>query len=109
MIARVDNQADGQPAGFVAWRSFHGLALSHAWELKRLWLRPTARGLGVGRGLVQAVIDRARAAHKSTLFLDTEPHLMASAYSLYTRMGFEECPAYNGVAATGIIYMRKDL
>jgi len=98
-----------QPAGFVAWRSFANLELSHAWELKRLWLRPNARGLGIGRALVQAVIDRALAAQKSAILLDTEPQSMASAYRLYQKMNFSQCHAYNGSALPGILYMRKNL
>ena len=101
--------AASQPTGFVAWRSFTNPALSHAWELKRLWLRPNARGLGIGRALVQAVIDRALAAQKSAILLDTEPQSMASAYRLYQKMNFSECPAYNGCALPGILYMRKNL
>ena len=100
---------NSQPAGFVAWRSFVNPELSHAWELKRLWLRPNARGLGIGRALVQAVIGRALAAQKSAILLDTEPQSMASAYLLYRKMDFSECPAYNGSALPGILYMRKNL
>ena len=109
IMALVDSQPDSQPAGFVAWRSFANPALSHAWELKRLWLRPNARGLGIGRALVQAVIDRALAAQKSAILLDTEPQSMTSAYRLYQKMNFSECPAYNGSALPGILYMRKNL
>jgi ribosomal protein S18 acetylase RimI-like enzyme len=101
--------ANSQPAGFVAWRSFAKPGLSHAWELKRLWLRPNARGLGIGRALVQAVINRALAARKSAILLDTEPQSMASAYRLYQKMDFSECSAYNGSALPGILYMRKNL
>ena len=98
-----------QPVGFVAWRSLTNPELSHTWELKRLWLRPNARGLGIGRALVQAVIDRALAAQKSAILLDTEPQSMTSAYRLYQKMDFSECPAYNGSALPGILYMRKNL
>lgn len=101
--------AGNQPAGFVAWRSLANPALSHAWELKRLWLRPNARGLGIGRALIQAVIDRAIAAQKSAILLDTEPQSMASAYRLYQKMSFNECAAYNGRALPGIVYMCRNL
>ena len=67
---------DGFPAGFVAWRSLPGL--DSAWELKRLWTRPEARGSGLGRRLVEAVEQRARAAGKSRLVLDTAPDAMVS-------------------------------
>ncbi len=95
--------------GFVAWRALPDPLLSHAWELKRLWIRPQGRGHGLGRRLVQAVIDRARAAEKSALLLDTAPQSMAAAVEVYRQMGFVECPPYIGQAAEGILYMTKTL
>jgi putative acetyltransferase len=98
---------DRFPAGFVAWRSAPGL--DAAWELKRLWTRPEARGAGLGRRLVEAVEERARAAGKSRLVLDTAPEAMAAAHRLYLDLGFQPCPPYNGPALKGIIYMSKQL
>jgi len=106
MLALVDTRA----AGFVAWRSLPASASSlPAWELKRLWLRPEARGAGAGRALVTAVLKRARTAGQSSVMLDTAPAVMVEAYSLYAKMGFLECPPYNGAALPGIVYMRKTL
>ena len=98
---------DGIPAGFVAWRSLPELA--SAWELKRLWTRPEARGSGLGRRLVEAVEERARAAGKSCLVLDTAPDAMAAAHQLYLDLGFQPCSPYNGPALKGIVYMNKQL
>jgi GNAT superfamily N-acetyltransferase len=95
--------------GFVAWRTLPVPELAAAWELKRLWIRPAGRGLGLGRVLAQAVIDRAKSAGKSLLLLDTAPHAMSAAYRLYLDMGFLLCPAYNGPPAEGIVYMCKHL
>jgi ribosomal protein S18 acetylase RimI-like enzyme len=106
--ALLANQ-DGEPLGFVAWRSLPAPELAAAWEIKRLWVRPAGRGSGLGHTLMDAVIDRARAAGKSTILLDTAPEAMPSALRLYRQMGFVECPAYNGRAASGILYMRKQL
>jgi len=97
------------PVGFVAWRCLPTPELALAWELKRLWLRPEARGLGIGRALVQEVLDRARAHGKSIVLLDTSPDVMLAAYRLYLQMGFAECPPYNGRRLEGIVYMRKCL
>jgi GNAT superfamily N-acetyltransferase len=97
------------PVGFVAWRSLPALQLASAWELKRLWIRPQARGVGIGRALVQAVVDLALVQGKTDLYLDTAPDAMAAAHRLYFQMGFVECPPYNGRAATGIVYMTKRL
>ena len=103
ILARLEES----PAGFVAWRSLPELA--SAWELKRLWVRPETRGSGLGRRLVEAVEERARAAGKSCLVLDTAPDAMAAAHQLYLDLGFQPCPPYNGPALKGIIYMNKQL
>jgi GNAT superfamily N-acetyltransferase len=97
------------PIGFVAWRSLPDPNLANAWELKRLWLRAEARGSGIGRALIQAVLDRAKANAKSVVLLDTAPDAMATAHKLYLQMGFVECPPYNGRSSDAIIYMQKRL
>jgi putative acetyltransferase len=97
------------PAGFVAWRSLPGVEFASAWELKRLWTRPETRGSGLGRRLVEAVEERARAAGKSQLLLDTAPEAMPVAHRLYLAMEFVERPPYNGRAQDGIAYLGKRL
>lgn len=97
------------PAGFVAWRSLPGAELASAWELKRLWARPEARGSGLGRKMVEAVEERARTAGKSLLLLDTAPEAMPVAHRLYLQMGFVERAPYNGPALSGIAYLGKQL
>lgn len=59
--------------------------------LRMLGVDPEARGKGVGRALVQAVIDRCRAAGKRELILRTTP-LMEVAAALYRSMGFQRDP-----------------
>jgi ribosomal protein S18 acetylase RimI-like enzyme len=105
ILARVGDK----PIGFVAWRSLTLPQLASAWELKRLWTRPEARNTGVGRGLVQAVIERAHTAQKTRLFLDTEPNSMAAALRLYRSLGFADCEPYNGRSLDGILYLEKVL
>jgi GNAT superfamily N-acetyltransferase len=86
---------DDRPSGFVAWRPAPGPLAADSWELKRLWVAPTARGAALGRTLTQAVLDRARAAGRSAVYLDTIPEAMPAAHRLYLDMGFTSCPAYN--------------
>jgi GNAT superfamily N-acetyltransferase len=100
---------NNHPIGFIAWRSLPDPELADAWELKRLWLRAEARGSGIGRALIQAVLDRAKANAKSVVLLDTAPEAMVAAHKLYLHMGFVECPPYNGRSSDAIIYMRKTL
>lgn len=99
----------GNPAGFIAWRALPDSVASNAWELKRLWVRPVARGLSLGRVLTQSVIDRAVAAGRKAVYLDTAPAVMSAAHRLYLDLGFEPCPPYNDNPVEGLAWLRKSL
>ncbi|HEY2471613.1 MAG TPA: GNAT family N-acetyltransferase [Terracidiphilus sp.] len=108
MMAR----AAGQPAGFVAWRELPATVKSDAataWELKRLWVRPEARNLGLGRLLTEAAIDRARTGGRRSIYLDTAPESMGAAYRMYLAMGFIPCEKYNDNPVEGLVYLVKHL
>ncbi len=64
-------------------------------ELKRMWIRPVCRGLGLGRGLLERCLAEARALGCRVLRLDSERRLEA-ALQLYRSYGFKEIPDYNG-------------
>jgi len=102
-------RAAGEPVGFVAWRALPAAIEQDAWELKRLWVRPAGRGLGLGRALTQAVLDRAVAAGRKAVYLDTAPAAMGAALRLYLDMGFAHCPPYNDNPVEGLAYLRKEL
>jgi GNAT superfamily N-acetyltransferase len=103
LLAKVNDA----PMGFVAWRSLapSPRIAADAWELKRLWVRPPARGLSLGRTLTQAVLDRAAAARRRALYLDTAPASMGSAYRLYLDMGFVPCEPYNDNPVENLSYL----
>jgi putative acetyltransferase len=105
LIAHVNDN----PAGFIAWRTLPASVSPNAWELKRLWVRPLARGLSLGRALTQAVLDRAVAAGCSAVYLDTAPASMAAAYRLYLDLGFEPCAPYNDNPVEGLAWLKKSL
>jgi len=105
LVARVN----GQPAGFIAWRAVPQDRIPNAWELKRLWVRPVGRGLGLGKSLTQAVLDRAVAAGRAAVYLDTVPESMPAAVRLYLELGFEPCAAYNDNPMEELLYLKKSL
>jgi ribosomal protein S18 acetylase RimI-like enzyme len=102
-------QAHSGPAGLIAWRVVPGSFSAHSWEIKRLWVRPAARGLALGRRLTRAILDRAAAAGRQAVYLDTIPAAMPEALSLYLDMGFTPCAPYVGSAIPGVTYLVKNL
>jgi putative acetyltransferase len=100
LLARIA----GEPAGCVALRR---LAAREA-EMKRLFVRPAFRGMGLGRTLVECVIDEARALGYGMLRLDTLPP-MTAAQALYAELGFLETAPYNDHPIEGTRFLALDL
>lgn len=77
-------------------------------EMKRLYVRPSARGMHLGDTLVTEILAHAQRAGYREIVLDTIAPLKA-AISLYKKHGFEECKAYYNNPMDDVIYMCKKL
>jgi putative acetyltransferase len=98
----VDNGDD--LVGCVALRAFSG----ESCEMKRLYVDPRARGSGLGRQLVESVLDRARSFGYEKMLLDTLPS-MQTAQALYREIGFVETRAYRQNPVPGVTSLELTL
>lgn len=97
-------QVGATTAGCVALRRF----AEDTAEMKRLYVRPQFRALGLGRLLSLAVIAGAREAGYRAIVLDTLDTLTA-AISLYERLGFRRVAAYYPNPLGNVVYFRLSL
>lgn len=63
-------------------------------EIKRMWVNPDWRGLGVAQRLLSRLEDEAVRSHRPLVRLDTHGDL-AAAIAMYRRAGYVEVPRYN--------------
>jgi putative acetyltransferase len=99
---------DGAVAGCCALRPFDASDYANAAEMKRLYVRPAYRGLGLGRLLTEGILDAARAAAYHCVLLDTLDD-MEAARALYEDLGFVEIPPYYHNPHAGAHYLKVDL
>lgn len=78
-------------------------------EIKRMYLRPAARGRGSGSALLDALIARAAADGYSRLRLDSHRASMHSAIALYGSRGFVEIDAYGPDLGGALVFFEKTL
>ena len=60
-----------------------------------MYVRRAYRGQGIGKALVRALADEARAIGYRELIADTIPGTMADAVAMYERLGFERIAPYS--------------
>ncbi len=102
LLARA---ADGAPLGCVALRP---LDPPGCCEMKRLYVAPRARGLGLGRALAVAIVDAAERIGYREIRLDTLPS-MDEAIGLYRILGFAPIAPYYDTPVAGTLFLAKRL
>lgn len=100
LIARID----GQPAGMVALRKKD----DERCEMKRLFVRSSARGLRLGRRLAERIIAEGQARGYREMVLDTLP-VMQDAQRLYVALGFSDIEPYYLSPISGTRFMSLTL
>jgi GNAT superfamily N-acetyltransferase len=96
--------SDARPVGSIALRPLDATTC----EMKRLYVRPEARGERLGRRLVERLLEEARQAGYARICLDTLP-MMASAQSLYESLGFVPIEPYVFNPIPGTKFLALDL
>jgi ribosomal protein S18 acetylase RimI-like enzyme len=95
---------DGQVAGCVALRKLEGRIC----EMKRLYVRPSCRGRGLGELLIREIVEQGRAMGYVRMRLDTAPS-MQTAQGIYTRFGFRDIEPYCHNPLPGARFMEMEL
>ena len=93
-----------QVAGCVALRKID----RDICEMKRLFVRPSFRHLGIGGSLAQTVIQEAKRKGYTRMRLDTVPS-MKEARGLYASLGFEPIPSYCHNPIPGAVFLELKL
>lgn len=100
---------DGSAVGCVGVRELSETAC----ELKRLFVVESERGHGLGRTLLRAALDHARALGYHECFVTTLPQVMDGALRMYRSLGFAETVAFRDFstvpASVELVFLRRPL
>ena len=95
---------DDQVAGCVALRELD----REGCEMKRLYVRPQFRSLGIGKFLTGKIIEEAKRIGYACMRLDTVPS-MERARALYDSLGFRRIPPYRHNPIAGAAFLELQL
>ncbi|MFN2517078.1 MAG: GNAT family N-acetyltransferase [Pyrinomonadaceae bacterium] len=96
---------NNQTAGCVAVRKIgNGIC-----EMKRLYVRPEFRGLGLGRTLTEGIVEAAGEIGYLRMRLDTLPGKMDKAIAMYRSLGFKDIDPYYKNPVDGVAFMELAL
>ncbi|MFD5830516.1 GNAT family N-acetyltransferase [Lentzea sp. NPDC060358] len=98
--AFVTAVVDGVTRAVGAWRRGGTAVFQHRVEIQQIMAHPSARGLGLGRLVVQALVDNARAAGFEIAMLGVRGN-NHGAIELYESIGFRECGRMPNAIAVG--------
>jgi putative acetyltransferase len=100
LLAVVEDQV----AGCAALRSLD----LETGEMKRVYVRPAFRGLGLGRLLAESILHESRVAGYRRVRLDTL-RSMVGAQRLYRELGFREIEPYGDSPIPEAVYLELEL
>jgi ribosomal protein S18 acetylase RimI-like enzyme len=101
----IAHDGGGVPVGCVGLRP---MLADGCCEMKRLYVAPAARGLRLGRALLDAVVAEAARLGYREIRLDTLP-TMVEAIAIYRRAGFTPIAPYYDTAPRGTIFFARAL
>lgn len=81
----------------------------HTCEVKRMYIQPGHQGKGIGKMVLNALIQEAKSLGYRTIKLDTLGPKMPAAVALYTSVGFKETTPYNYNPYEGVVYFELEL
>jgi len=99
--------SDSMPAACIGYRQLR----PQECEMKRLYVRPSFRGTGLGKTMIASLVKFAATAGYSRMWLETA-RFMRSAMALYEQAGFVTCAPYYEVPDVFrevSVFMRKDI
>ena len=107
LLIAIDAQSD-TAVGCVAVRPLPLSDVPKCCEMKRLYVAPGGRGLGLGRALAEEALRMAQDLGYEQVRLDTL-QTMVTARSLYHSLGFVDCEKYYDTSLEGTVFLAKRL